>query len=265
VVSVIHSRAVRVEGKVAIVTGGASGFGRTTAVRLAEEGALVVVVDLDRTGGDETVALVEKTGSKGIVVVQDITTVDAARAAVTAAVERFGGLDVLVNNAGISQGEPPRDTWDADEEIWDRILRVNLKSVYACSRAAIPHLLDGGGSIVNVASIAASVCIGGSAYAASKGAILSYTRHVSRELAGRGVRVNCVSPGFMRTPMTTGERDGLTPEEQDARIEAFGQRVPMHHCGSTLDIANAVVYLASDESGYVTGQELVVDGGYVVR
>jgi NAD(P)-dependent dehydrogenase (short-subunit alcohol dehydrogenase family) len=249
-----------------MVTGSASGFGRETAVRLAEEGASVVVVDVDAANGAETVGLVRAAGSDGVLAVEDISTVDGARRAVAAGIERFGGLDVLVNNAGISQSEPQRDTWDADEEIWDRLLRVNLKSVYACSRAAVPELLArGGGSIVNIASIAASCCVGGSAYAASKGAILSYTRHVSRELATRGVRVNCVSPGFMRTPMTTGERHGLSPDEQEARLEEFGGRVPMKYCGSMRDIANAVLYLASDESAYVTGQELVVDGGYLVR
>jgi NAD(P)-dependent dehydrogenase (short-subunit alcohol dehydrogenase family) len=257
---------MRVEGKVAIVTGSASGFGRTTAVRLAEEGAKVVVVDVDAAKGAETVDLVADAGSEGLLAVEDISALDGAHAAVAAAVDRFGGVDVLVNNAGISQNEPPRDSWDADEEIWDRVLRVNLRSVYACCRAAIPQLLErGGGSVVNVASIAASVCVGGSAYAASKGAILSYTRHVSRELAARRVRVNCVSPGFMETPMTTGERDGLSADEQEARLGEFGRRVPMRHCGSTLDIANAIVYLAGDESAYVTGQELVVDGGYLVR
>jgi NAD(P)-dependent dehydrogenase (short-subunit alcohol dehydrogenase family) len=257
---------MRLEGKVGIVTGSGSGFGRTTAVRFAEEGAQVVVVDLDGKGGAETAELVGGSGREALVVVEDIATLAGARAAVAAAVERFGGVDVLVNNAGISQGEPPRDTWDADEEVWDRLIRVNLKSVYACCRAAIPKLLDrGGGAIVNVASIAASCCVGGSAYAASKGAILSYSRHVSHELASRGVRVNCVSPGFMRTPMTTGERQGLSEGEQEARLAEFGQRVPMRHCGSTLDIANAIVYLASDASAYVTGQELVVDGGYLVR
>jgi NAD(P)-dependent dehydrogenase (short-subunit alcohol dehydrogenase family) len=257
---------MRVEGKVALVTGSASGFGRATAVRFAEEGARVVVVDVDATKGAETVELVAGAGSEGLLVIEDISTVDGARAAVAKGAACFGGLDVLVNNAGISQSEPQRDTWDADEEIWDRLLRVNLKSVYACSRAAIPELLErGGGSIVNVASIAASCCVGGSAYAASKGAILSYTRHVSHELAARRVRVNCVSPGFMRTPMTTGERHGLSPDEQEARLAEFGRRVPMRYCGSMLDIANAILYLASDESRYVTGQELVVDGGYLVR
>jgi len=258
---------MRVDGKVGIVTGGASGFGRVTAVRFAEEGARgVVVADVDATKGAETVELVGEAGSEGLLVVEDISSVDGARAAVAGAVERFGGLDVLVNNAGISQNEPQRDTWDADEEVWDLLIRVNLKSVYACSRAAIPELLArGGGCIVNVASIAASCCVGGSAYAASKGAIVSYKRHISRELAARGVRVNCVSPGFMHTPMTTGERDGLSADEQEARLAEFGRRVPMRYCGSMLDIANAILYLASDESAYVTGQELVVDGGYLVR
>jgi NAD(P)-dependent dehydrogenase (short-subunit alcohol dehydrogenase family) len=257
---------MRLGGKVGIVTGAASGFGRTTARRCAEEGAQVVVVDIDERKGEETVELIADAGGTALLVVEDISTVAGGRAAVAAAVNRFGGLDVLVNNAGISQHEPPRDTWDAEEEVWDRLISVNLKSVYACCRAAIPRLLErGGGSIVSVASIAASCCIGGSAYAASKGAILSYTRHVSQELAVRKVRVNCVSPGFMRTPMSTGERYGLSPEEQEARIADMGRRVPMQHCGSTLDIANAIVYLASDESAYVTGQELVVDGGYLVR
>ena len=257
---------MRLDGKVGIVTGSASGFGRTTALRFAEEGARVVVVDVDGAKGRETVELVGEAGGEALLVVEDIATVAGARTAVGAAVGRYGGLDVVVNNAGISQSEPARDTWDAEEELWDRLIRVNLKSVYACCRAAIPTLLErGGGAIVNVASIAASCCIGGSAYAASKGAILSYTRHISHELASRRVRVNCVSPGFMRTPMSTGERHGLSPEEQDARIAEMGRRVPMQHCGSTLDIANAIVYLASDESAYVTGQELVVDGGYLVR
>jgi 3-oxoacyl-[acyl-carrier protein] reductase len=152
------------------------------------------------------------------------------------------------------------------EETWDRVLQVNLKSVYACSRAAIPAILDaGGGAIVNVASIAASVCVGGSAYAATKGAILSYSRHVGAELARRGVRVNCVSPGYMRTPMSTGERQGLTEEEQEERIQGFARLVPMKRAGSVDDIANAILFLASDEAAYITGQEIVVDGGYLVR
>src|SRR5262245_43138266 len=256
---------MRLEGRVAIVTGGSSGFGRATAVRFAEEGARVVVADLDEEGGKETCRRVVAAGTDAELVVGDVSTLRVALQAVDRAVARFGGLDVLVNNAGIAQSDQ-RDTWNSPEETWDRVIRANLRSVYACSKAAIPVLLERGrGSVVNVASIAASVCIGGSAYAATKGAILSYTRHVARELADRGVRVNCVSPGFMRTPMSTGERLGLSPDQQDARIAAFGERVPMLRAGSVDDIANAILYLASDEAAYVTGQEIVVDGGYLIR
>jgi NAD(P)-dependent dehydrogenase (short-subunit alcohol dehydrogenase family) len=151
------------------------------------------------------------------------------------------------------------------EERWDRVIQVNLRSVYVCSRAAIPHMLaQGRGAIVSVASIAATRAVGGSAYAATKGGILSYTRMVSQELASRGIRLNCVSPGYMRTPMSTGERTGMSAEEQEQRIAAFGQLVPIGRAGSTLDIADAILFLASDEAGYITGQELIVDGGYVV-
>ena len=256
---------MRLRDKVAVVTGSGSGFGRTTAARFAEEGARVVVVDLDEAGGAETVRLVEGAGSQAALVVADVATAAGATAAVGAAVEQFGGVDVLVNNAGISQSTM-RDTWDIDEELWDRVIAVNLRSVYVCTRAAVPSMIErGGGSIVSLASIAASCCIGGAAYAASKGGILSYTRHISHELASRRVRANCVSPGFMRTPMSTGERMGLSADEQEARLAQMGKPVPMGHVGSTLDIAEAIVFLASDESAYVTGQELVVDGGYLVR
>jgi len=256
---------VRLSDRIAIVTGGSSGFGRATAVRFAEEGARVVVADLDEEWGNETIALVEAAGGEGSLIVGDIATAEGAGRAVEYAVERFGALHILVNNAGIAQNVDG-DTWDSSEETWDQILRVNLKSVFLCSRAAIPHLLArGGGAVVNVASIAASCAVGGAAYGATKGGILSYTRQVSRELAARNVRINCVSPGYMQTPMSTGERRGATPEEQAAALAQFGKLVPMGRPGSAQDIAEAIVYLASDESRYVTGQEIVVDGGYLVR
>jgi 3-oxoacyl-[acyl-carrier protein] reductase len=256
---------MRLRDKVAIVTGASSGFGRMTAARFAEEGAKVVVADVDGPGAEETGAIVTRTGGEAELVIGDISTMEGARAVVDRAVARFGTVDILVNNAGISQRETS-DSWDCAEETWDRILQVNLKSVFVCTKASLPVMLEQGrGSIVSLASIAASCSIGGSAYAASKGGIVSYTRHVAPEIAARGVRINCVSPGFMRTPMSTGERYGLSQAEQDARIAAMGTLVPFGRTGLPVDIAEAVLFLASDEAGYVTGQELVVDGGYLVR
>ena len=171
----------RLDGKVAIVTGGASGFGRATALRFASEGAQVVVVDLDQPRGTGVVDELRAKGSDGRLVTGDVSQLEVAQRAVATARDDLGGLDILVNNPGIVQGDD-RDTWDTTEEKWDQVLQVNLRSVFVCSKAAIPAMLEGGGgSIVNVASIAASVCTGGSAYAASKGAILSYTpSHRSR-------------------------------------------------------------------------------------
>lgn len=255
----------RLDGKVAIVTGAASGFGRATARRFAVEGACVVVADIDQAAGRETVEQIEASAGRALLAVGDAADAAAAAQTVELALERFGRVTTLVNNAGIAQ-MTPRDTWDADDATWDRVLRANLRTATVCSRAAIPAMLDaGGGSIVNMCSIAASVCVGGAAYAASKGGMLSFTRHIARELASQHVRVNCVSPGFMHTPMTTGERLGLSPAEQAARLKEFARRVPMRRMGTVDDIANALLFFASDESEYITGQELVIDGGYLVR
>jgi NAD(P)-dependent dehydrogenase (short-subunit alcohol dehydrogenase family) len=255
----------RLAGKVAIVTGGASGFGRATSILFAAEGASVVVADLDEERGVDTVQGISDQGGEAAFVLADVSERSSADAIVHEAVTRYGDLHVLVNNAGIAQMAQAGLSWDAPEEQWDRVIKVNLRSVYVCSRAAIPRMISAGsGSIINIASIAASVSVGGSAYAASKGGIVSYTRHVAVELAPT-VRVNCVSPGFMRTPMSTGERVGISPDEQEQRMVAFGGFSPMGRAGSAEDIANAVAYFASDESAFVTGCELVVDGGHLVR
>jgi NAD(P)-dependent dehydrogenase (short-subunit alcohol dehydrogenase family) len=255
----------RLTGKVAIVTGGASGFGRATALLFAAEGACVVVVDLDEAGGQEVVDEIGCAGGQAALFVGDVGEKTTADGFVAEAVSRYGTLHVLVNNAGIAQGGDR--TWDIPEELWDRVLKTNLRSVYLGSRAAIPAMMSANdGSIINIASIAASVSIVGSgaSYAAAKGGILSYTRHVAVELAPT-IRVNCVSPGFMRTPMSTGERYGLTLEQQEQRMEVFGSYSPMGRAGSTQDVANAALFLASSESSFITGQELVVDGGHLVR
>ena len=255
---------MRLDGRIVIVTGASSGFGRAIAVRVAREGANVVIADLDEIGGKETASLVHEAGREAELVVGDIATDAGARHAAERALSRFGTVNVLVNNAGVSPPER-KDSWNATEDSWDRLIRINLKSIFLCSRAVIPTMLaEGGGSIVNIASIAATRAVSGASYAAAKGGILGYTHQVAAELAARGVRVNCVSPGYMRTPMSTGERMGLDEAAQDARIEAFGRLVPMQRAGSVDDIAAAAAYLASDDARYVTGQEIVVDGGYLV-
>jgi NAD(P)-dependent dehydrogenase (short-subunit alcohol dehydrogenase family) len=258
---------MRLQGKVALITGGASGFGREAARRFAEEGASVAIADLHEANGRASLAELEAAGGRpGLLVVGDIATEAGAGAAVDAVVQRFGRIDALVNNAGIADATT-HATWDVPEEAWDRVLRINLKSVYLCSRLAIRDMIkrNSPGAIVNTASIAASAPVGGAAYAASKGGMLSYTRQVARELAARGIRMNCVSPGYMRTPMATGESIGAPADEQERRMQYFAKRTPMGRPGSVRDIADAMVYLASDEARFVTGQELVVDGGYLVR
>jgi len=256
----------RLEGRTAIVTGaGSAGFGRAIARRLAEEGADVVIADLDEGGGKETVRQLEElqTPRRAHLVVADVSVASEVDGLVAEAIERFGGVDILVNNAGVAPPEP-QDSWNATEESWDRVIRINLKSVYLNARAVIPQMIErGGGSIVNIASIAATRACSCASYAATKAAMIGYMHQVAPELASRNVRVNCVSPGFMRTPMSTGERRGLSAPEQEAQLEQMGLGVPMQRVGSVDDIAAAVAYLASDDARYVTGQEIAVDGGFL--
>ena len=255
----------RLDGKVAIITGGASGFGQSAVWRFAEEGAKVVLADLNETAAKETAEQAPGGPDNIRIVIGDVTDEAIAQQLVATAVGEFGRLTTLVNNAGIAQGTP-KNTWDIPYERWEQVLRVNLSSVYVNTRAAVPTMIEGGGgSVVNVASIAATVACGGAAYAASKGGILGYTHQCAFELAARKVRVNCVSPGFMRTPMSTGEREGFGAEEQEARMAGFAANVPMREAGRAVDIANAMLYLASDDSVYVTGQEIAVDGGYLCQ
>jgi dihydroanticapsin dehydrogenase len=255
----------RLEGKVAIITGGASGFGEATAFRFGQEGAKVLVGDLDRERGQRVVDTINANGAEAELVVGDVSTTETASELARRAVERWSRLDVLVNNAGIAYPGGP-STWDMSEDQWDHMIRTNLRSVFVCSKAAIPIMVAArSGAVVNVTSIAVSTAVGGAAYAAAKGGMLSYSRHTAAELGPQNVRVNCVSPGFMRTPMTTGERDGWTTEETEARMQRYATYVPLGRAGSADDIANAILYLGSDEARYVTGQEIIVDGGWKVR
>ncbi|MDA8044180.1 MAG: SDR family NAD(P)-dependent oxidoreductase [Actinomycetota bacterium] len=255
---------MRSRPQVALVTGGGSGFGRATSLLLASQGFFVSIADINEETGRQVLTELEQSGGRGAFTLADISTGEGSAMAVGETVNETGTIDVLVNNAGIAMEGV--DSWEATDDTWDRILRVNLKGMFLCSRAAIPVMKqNGGGSIINVASIAASSPAGGPCYAAAKGGMLSYTRNVASGLARFAIRVNCVSPGFMDTPMTRGEYLGLDATDQASRLARFAKRVPSGRVGTADDIAGAVSYLASDRAAYITGQELVVDGGFLVR
>lgn len=252
----------RVDGKVAIVTGAASGIGRATAIALGREGARVALGDVDDDGGSSAAAEVDAAGGVGLFQRTDVSSTDDVRALVRAAVGRFGRVDVLVNNAGVAIGG---SVTDLSEEDWNRVLDVNLTSMWRGMHFAIPEMLrTGGGSIVNTSSVQGSVgFVGWAGYAASKGGIDALTRQVAVEYAPMNIRVNAVIPGTILTPMN--ERI-VRESPNGAEIEAGWLAMhPVNRLGRPEEVANAIVWLASDESSFVTGECLRVDGGMIVK
>lgn len=245
----------RLEGKVAIVTGGASGIGRATARLLAAEGAAVCVGDIDQEGGLQTVAEIEAGNGAGLFVHADVSRAEDASRLVEATVERFGGIHVLHNNAYWARSG--RTVLTLEEEDWDRTIDVCLKSMYLMCRFAVPRMLEsGGGSIVNMASAVALMGSRASpAYVAAKGAIISFTKSLAIDFGKQGIRANCIAPGTIATA-ANAERQG------DPAWSGFIlEHTLLTRIGRPEDIAYAVLYLASDESAYVTGTTLTVDGG----
>ena len=243
----------RLEGKVAVITGAASGIGRETARRFAEEGARVCVVDLADDPGEETAAEID-----GLYVHADVTDPDDVQRMYREAAERFGGLDVLFNNAGIA---PPDDAsiLDTGLEAYQRVQDVNLKSVFLCCKYGIPHLLErGGGSVINTASFVAVMGAATSqiSYTASKGGVLALSRELGVEFARLGVRVNALCPGPVNTPLLQ-ELFAKDPEKAKRRLV----HLPMGRFAEATEIANGALFLASDESSYVTASTFLVDGG----
>lgn len=247
----------RLQGKVALVTGGASGIGRATATLFAREGARVVVVDL-KEEGESVVDAIRQSGGQAIFVRGDVSRAMDCQAAVQAALEAFGRLDILFNNAGIIRRASVTET---TEEEWNRVMDVNAKSVFLMSKAAVPVMAKaGGGSIVNTGS--GWGLVGGrnaASYCASKAAVVNLTRAMALDHAGQHIRVNCVCPGDTDTPMLRDEARQLG-EPVAHFLEGSADR-PMGRMGRPEEIADAVLFLASDASSYVTGASLVVDGG----
>lgn len=246
---------MRISDKVAIITGAASGIGRATAILFAKEGGKVVVADKNEVGGNETVDLIRSDGGQAIFDYVNVTSATDIQGMVKTTINTYGKLNILVNNAGIAIRLP---VVDLSEEDWDRNIDVNLKSIYLSSKYAIPRMIEnGGGSIVNIASIYGIV--GGrirAAYAASKGGVVNLTRSMALDYALHKIRVNCVCPGFVNTPLL---KNILKDKEE---YHALADLHPMGRLGDMLEIALGVLYLASDESSFVTGIALPIDGGY---
>ena len=248
---------MRLAGKVALVSGAASGMGQSEAMIFAREGAKVIVADILEAEGKQVADKIAAGGGQARFVRLDVTSEAEWDAAVKAAVGAFGKLDVLVNNAGIS------GTYDTDmlsSAAWDKVMAVNAKGVFLGMKAAIPLMKKaGGGAIVNISSISGFVGQDGvhMAYSASKGAVRIMTKTAAVQLAGDGIRVNSVHPGFM-PPMRTSK----TSADPTWRAKMLGA-VPMKREGRVEEVAHAVLFLASDEASYITGTELVVDGGYL--
>jgi len=244
------------DGKVAFITGGASGIGRASALKLAAQGVKVCVTDLNEDGLKETVSQVEASGGEAIYAVVNVVKADQMQAAVEQTVAAFGGVDIGLNNAGVGGAMVAVDA--LDEGSWDTTIDVNLKGVWLGMKYQIPQMLKrGGGSVINVASLAGLVGFRFNAvYAASKHGVIGLTKSVALEYATRGIRVNAICPGFTETPMVNDM------VEMIPRMGEVTQRSsPMRRLGHVDEIADAVVYLAGDTSSFVNGHALTLDGG----
>ena len=251
----------RLAGRTALITGAGSGMGRSAAELFAAEGAHVVAGDRDATAVDATVSAIRTAGGSAIGAVVDVTRAAEVEAAVQAALRAFGALHVLYNNAGVwlpDDGPAP----DLDEDVWDRIIAVNLKGAFLGCKYAIPHLVEaGGGSIINVSSVSA-LRAGKDiydAYAASKGGVIALTRSVASTWGPKRVRANAICPGSIDTPMTRGSY------EDPAVTRFWRERTALGRVGTPDEVARTALWLASDDSSYVTGAVIVADGGYMTR
>ena len=253
---------MRLEGKTALITGAGSGMGRVASVMFAKEGANVIATDISREGVDKTAQLVAEHPRGSILALTgDVTNAADVESWVRAGVERFGALHVLYNNAGIFPDDD-RGVIDTDESVWQRTLDVNLKGVMLCCKYGIPEIQRaGGGSVINVASFVALVgcTVPQDAYTASKGAVLALTKSLAVQFGPGRVRVNAICPGPVLTPLLVD----LFPSEEEKMKRL--NRIPLGRFGLPEDIAHAALFLASDESTWMTGTEFVVDGGITIN
>ncbi len=255
--------AMELSGRVAIVTGGGSGMGRSFSILFAKEGARVVVVDIVEKSGTETVTLIEKAGGQALFVLADLTKAEDAKQVVRKTIDAYGRLDTLVNNAGILHMGTVVQTTEAD---WDAILATNLKSMFLMSKCAVPEIAKNGGTIINMASDAGLIGNPDSAaYCASKGGVISLTRAMALDHAAEGIRVNCICPGAIDTPLLKKGFDELSQEQRDAWRARVKERYPLGRIGKPEEVAQVALFLASDGSSFMTGAAVSVDGGLTIK
>ncbi len=246
---------MRVENKVVIITGAGSGIGRETALLFAREGAKVVVTDVNEEAGMETVEEIRKNGGVAFFAELDISNREQSREVVENTLERYGKIDVLINNAGIIQDALVSKM---TEEQWDKVIDINLKGPFNCIQAVVEAMIEHGtGEIINVSSIVGLYGnIGQTNYAASKAGLIGITKTLAKELGKKGIRVNAVAPGFIYTPMTA-----KVPEKI---LEIMKEKTPLKRLGQPDDVGYALLYLASDEANFVNGAVISVDGGLLI-
>jgi NAD(P)-dependent dehydrogenase (short-subunit alcohol dehydrogenase family) len=251
----------RLTGKVAFITGAGMGMGREAAILFARHGARIGVADINKAAAEETVALVEQAGGQAVAVAGDVAVEADVERMIAETVRRFGGLHVLYNNAGVLWKDRDRSVLETDDTQWNRVMAINLKSVFWVTKHGIPHLKRaGGGSIVNVGSVSALAGFtrAQDAYTAAKGGLISLTKSLAIQFGQDRIRCNIIHPGIVDTPLQA-------PYLTDELRKEFRSGIPLGRIAQPREIAFAALFLASDESSFVTGAELVVDGGFIAQ
>lgn len=252
---------MRLQGKIALLTGAGSGIGRTTAELFAREGATIVVNDIDEAKGQETVQVIQAGGGNAVFIHADVTDSDSVRAMVEKAVQAYAGIDILFNNAGISGVGAIHEI---EPEAWDRVVQVNLRGVFLPSKHVLPYMMERrSGNIINMSSCIAEIGLARRAsYSATKGAVLALTKSMQVDYAKYNIRVNAILPGTIMTPFVEHYLQS-SYDDPEAAIAAIKTRQLSGNLGRPEDVANGVLFLASDESSFMMGSPLYIDGGVV--
>jgi len=251
----------RLQSKVALITGAGMGMGREAALLFAEEGARVVVCDIDRVAAEETVSLVKRAGGDAAAAIGDVAVEDDVRRMTEEGVRRFGALHILYNNAGVLWKDRDRSVLETDGVQWDRVMAINLKSVFWVTKYGVPHVrAAGGGSIILVGSVSALAGFtrAQDAYTAAKGGLIALNKSLAIQFARDNIRCNIIHPGIVETPLQA-------PYLTDALRAEFKTGIPLGRIGRPREIAYAALFLASEESSFMTGAEMIVDGGFMAQ